>query len=263
MLRQLTAAEVLISAVLPFPSSSCPVWRRHTPFDPTVSSDGVGGARQLLVCLPNCGGPCVEITLTSDTFLRNVSTATVGPRFSDPRFSDKINFPRYRKLTLFDPDLVATPIYCHDTQSVHSALLKAPRSGSLLSGQCSDHSSCVIGSGQCSDRLAYACPSGSHKLIVIPGRQTRIYTHLNFLGSNMTEANDNFVNWIIKKVGINESSRLLEIGTRYLGHVNGFSQSGPGPVFPDSVCSCSALSLENQMGYGAAIQIKTGYHLVF
>ena len=28
----------------------------------------------------------------------------------------------------------------------------------------------------------------------------------------MTEANDNFVNWIIKKVGINESSRLLEIG---------------------------------------------------
>eukprot|EP00116_Pleurobrachia_bachei_P009259 sb/3469521/ len=28
----------------------------------------------------------------------------------------------------------------------------------------------------------------------------------------MTEANENFVNWIIKKVGINESSRLLEIG---------------------------------------------------
>eukprot|EP00116_Pleurobrachia_bachei_P013197 sb/3473459/ len=36
---------------------------------------------------------------------------TVGPRFSDPpdlvtpRFSDWINFPRYRKLTVFDPDL--------------------------------------------------------------------------------------------------------------------------------------------------------------
>eukprot|EP00116_Pleurobrachia_bachei_P016252 sb/3476514/ len=44
--------------------------------------------------------------------------------------------------------------------------------------------------------------------------------------SNMTEANDNFVNWIIKKVGINESSRLLEIGTRYLGHVTGFSEAG-------------------------------------
>eukprot|EP00116_Pleurobrachia_bachei_P012257 sb/3472519/ len=27
-----------------------------------------------------------------------------------PRFSDRINFPRYRKLTVFDPDLVATPI---------------------------------------------------------------------------------------------------------------------------------------------------------
>eukprot|EP00116_Pleurobrachia_bachei_P011477 sb/3471739/ len=27
-----------------------------------------------------------------------------------PRFSDRINFPRYRKLTVFDPELVATPI---------------------------------------------------------------------------------------------------------------------------------------------------------
>eukprot|EP00116_Pleurobrachia_bachei_P016544 sb/3476806/ len=37
---------------------------------------------------------------------------TVGPRFSDPRFSGTliINFPRYRKLTVFDPDLVVTPI---------------------------------------------------------------------------------------------------------------------------------------------------------
>eukprot|EP00116_Pleurobrachia_bachei_P006354 sb/3466616/ len=46
----------------------------------------------------------------------------VTPRFSDrinfpryrkeltPRFSDTINFPRYRKLAVFDPDLVATPI---------------------------------------------------------------------------------------------------------------------------------------------------------
>eukprot|EP00116_Pleurobrachia_bachei_P008109 sb/3468371/ len=43
---------------------------------------------------------------------------TVGPRFSapdlvTPRFSDRINFPRYRKVTVFDPDLVPTPIYAH------------------------------------------------------------------------------------------------------------------------------------------------------
>ena len=34
----------------------------------------------------------------------------VTPDLVTPRFSDKINFPRYRKLTVFDPDLVATPI---------------------------------------------------------------------------------------------------------------------------------------------------------
>nr|AFK75426.1 putative secretory peptide-16 [Pleurobrachia bachei] len=42
-------------------------------------------------------------------------TITIGPRFSGPRFigprfSDRINFPQYRKLTLFDPDLVVSPI---------------------------------------------------------------------------------------------------------------------------------------------------------
>eukprot|EP00116_Pleurobrachia_bachei_P011363 sb/3471625/ len=34
----------------------------------------------------------------------------VTPDLVTPRFSDRINFPRYRKLTAFDPDLVATPI---------------------------------------------------------------------------------------------------------------------------------------------------------
>ena len=34
----------------------------------------------------------------------------VTPDLVTPRFSDRINFPRYRKLTLFDPDLVPTPI---------------------------------------------------------------------------------------------------------------------------------------------------------
>eukprot|EP00116_Pleurobrachia_bachei_P005104 sb/3465366/ len=34
----------------------------------------------------------------------------VTPDLVTPRFSDRINFPRYRKLTVFDPDLVATPI---------------------------------------------------------------------------------------------------------------------------------------------------------
>eukprot|EP00116_Pleurobrachia_bachei_P017492 sb/3477754/ len=32
----------------------------------------------------------------------------VIPDLVTPRFSDRINFPRYRKLTVFDPDLVAT-----------------------------------------------------------------------------------------------------------------------------------------------------------
>eukprot|EP00116_Pleurobrachia_bachei_P002415 sb/3462677/ len=34
----------------------------------------------------------------------------VTPDLVAPRFSDRINFPRYKKLTVFDPDLVATPI---------------------------------------------------------------------------------------------------------------------------------------------------------
>eukprot|EP00116_Pleurobrachia_bachei_P017176 sb/3477438/ len=34
----------------------------------------------------------------------------VHPDLVTPRFRDRINFPRYRKLTLFDPDLLATPI---------------------------------------------------------------------------------------------------------------------------------------------------------
>eukprot|EP00116_Pleurobrachia_bachei_P009569 sb/3469831/ len=34
----------------------------------------------------------------------------VTPDLVTPRFSDRINFPRYRKLTVFDPDLVPTPI---------------------------------------------------------------------------------------------------------------------------------------------------------
>eukprot|EP00116_Pleurobrachia_bachei_P007986 sb/3468248/ len=34
-----------------------------------------------------------------------------------PRFSDRINFPRYRKVTVFDPDLVPTPIYMSEADS--------------------------------------------------------------------------------------------------------------------------------------------------
>eukprot|EP00116_Pleurobrachia_bachei_P004879 sb/3465141/ len=34
----------------------------------------------------------------------------VTPHLVTPRFSDRINFPRYRKVTVFDPDLVPTPI---------------------------------------------------------------------------------------------------------------------------------------------------------
>eukprot|EP00116_Pleurobrachia_bachei_P019032 sb/3479294/ len=34
----------------------------------------------------------------------------VPPDLVTPRFSDRINFPRYRNLTVFDPDLVPTPI---------------------------------------------------------------------------------------------------------------------------------------------------------
>eukprot|EP00116_Pleurobrachia_bachei_P007759 sb/3468021/ len=43
------------------------------------------------------------LLLQSDPYL-------VTPDLVTPRFSDRINFPRYRKLTVFDPDLVATPI---------------------------------------------------------------------------------------------------------------------------------------------------------
>eukprot|EP00116_Pleurobrachia_bachei_P012733 sb/3472995/ len=47
--------------------------------------------------------PSVAISVQSDPDL-------VTPDLVTPRFSDRINFPRYRKLMVFDPDLVATPI---------------------------------------------------------------------------------------------------------------------------------------------------------
>eukprot|EP00116_Pleurobrachia_bachei_P013089 sb/3473351/ len=38
-------------------------------------------------------------------------SGTVGPRFTGPRFTGRIIFPRSRKLTVFDPDIPGTPIY--------------------------------------------------------------------------------------------------------------------------------------------------------
>eukprot|EP00116_Pleurobrachia_bachei_P016363 sb/3476625/ len=35
----------------------------------------------------------------------------VGPRFTGPRFTGRIIFPRNSKLTVFDPDIPSTPIY--------------------------------------------------------------------------------------------------------------------------------------------------------
>eukprot|EP00116_Pleurobrachia_bachei_P016594 sb/3476856/ len=34
-----------------------------------------------------------------------------GPDISEPRFTGRMNFPRYRKLTAFYPDIPGTPIY--------------------------------------------------------------------------------------------------------------------------------------------------------
>eukprot|EP00116_Pleurobrachia_bachei_P004720 sb/3464982/ len=48
-------------------------------------------------------GNIIRISIQSDPDL-------VAPDLVTPRFSDRINFPRNRKLTVFNPDLVATPI---------------------------------------------------------------------------------------------------------------------------------------------------------
>eukprot|EP00116_Pleurobrachia_bachei_P015912 sb/3476174/ len=34
-----------------------------------------------------------------------------GPDIPEPRFTGTVNFPRYWKLTVFDPDIPGTPIY--------------------------------------------------------------------------------------------------------------------------------------------------------
>eukprot|EP00116_Pleurobrachia_bachei_P016603 sb/3476865/ len=34
-----------------------------------------------------------------------------GPDLPEPRFTGTINFPRYRKITVFEPDIPGTPIY--------------------------------------------------------------------------------------------------------------------------------------------------------
>eukprot|EP00116_Pleurobrachia_bachei_P002139 sb/3462401/ len=53
---------------------------------------------------------CGTVQLNLDDQLQS-DPDLVTPDLVTPRFSDRINFPRYRKLTVFYPDLVATPIY--------------------------------------------------------------------------------------------------------------------------------------------------------
>ena len=51
----------------------------------------------------NSGRPINYLQVQSDPYL-------VTPELVKPRFSEMINFPRSRKLTVFDPEFVATPI---------------------------------------------------------------------------------------------------------------------------------------------------------
>eukprot|EP00116_Pleurobrachia_bachei_P016005 sb/3476267/ len=106
---------------------SCITWHHLTPFIP-LGKDNADSYRRISdrsgvsvykkypptlscrgywpICIssppPWCGG-WVTYQVQSDPDL-------VTPDLVTPRFSDRINFPRYRKLTVFDPDLVATPI---------------------------------------------------------------------------------------------------------------------------------------------------------
>eukprot|EP00116_Pleurobrachia_bachei_P006023 sb/3466285/ len=69
----------------------------------------------------NCSNPLLQLiggrvncshnSATLKLLLLQSGPDLVTPNLVTPRFSDRINFPRYRKLTVFDPDLVATPIY--------------------------------------------------------------------------------------------------------------------------------------------------------
>eukprot|EP00116_Pleurobrachia_bachei_P012845 sb/3473107/ len=69
------------------------------------AKNGIFGCPCTFLSCPCTICPCtiLQIFVQSDPDL-------VTPDLVATRFSDRINFPRYRKLTLFDPDLVATPI---------------------------------------------------------------------------------------------------------------------------------------------------------
>eukprot|EP00116_Pleurobrachia_bachei_P001719 sb/3461981/ len=52
----------------------------------------------------------LSYVLEENNYYKPSDPNLMPPYLVTPRFSDRINFPRYRKLTVFDPDLVATPI---------------------------------------------------------------------------------------------------------------------------------------------------------
>eukprot|EP00116_Pleurobrachia_bachei_P006897 sb/3467159/ len=83
--------------------------------DPTVNEDllislfqSLSGEIPIYIwcCVPRDQSLPGKMPIQSDPYL-------VTPYLVTPRFSDMINFPRYRKVTVFDPDLVPTPIYAH------------------------------------------------------------------------------------------------------------------------------------------------------
>eukprot|EP00116_Pleurobrachia_bachei_P014777 sb/3475039/ len=80
-----------------------PRYRKLTVFDPDVLGLSGRAAGEIEIIRSRKDNERLLSLLQSDPDL-------VTPDLVTPRFNDRINFPRYRKLTVFDPDVVPTPI---------------------------------------------------------------------------------------------------------------------------------------------------------
>eukprot|EP00116_Pleurobrachia_bachei_P018490 sb/3478752/ len=58
----------------------------------------------------NCCGNCHVLQTKISIYVQSTPIYR-APIYRKPRFTGRVNFPRYRKLTVFHPDIPGTPIY--------------------------------------------------------------------------------------------------------------------------------------------------------
>eukprot|EP00116_Pleurobrachia_bachei_P009151 sb/3469413/ len=122
-----------------------PRYRKLTVFHPDISGTPIYRAKSFPPRIPVNRGPTISLLFDKVRFFEVVKSHNIvvhgsellnftreiklsppsrysqvsiqsdpdlpGPDIPEPRFTGRINFPRYRKLTVFHPDISGTPIY--------------------------------------------------------------------------------------------------------------------------------------------------------